>query len=204
MKRRKYEIKEERIISDSWGKLQAVRYEVSGRDGQMHEATEEVYDIGNAVAVLLYDKARGTVLLNRQFRLVTVYNGLPDGMLTEVCAGKIEGGLSPEETVRKEIREETGYAVGEVTPVMRLYMSPGALTETLYFYVAAYTPAEKVEAGGGKADEGEAIELQEIPFSEAMEQVKRGEIVDAKTVILLQYAALQGIFGTQAGGQQTS
>lgn len=159
----------------------------------MTERDGEIYDVGNAASVLLYDAVRGTVHLNRQFRIATVFNGHADGMLTEACAGKIEDGLSPEETARKELREETGYVVGEVTPVMSLFMSPGSFTERLHLFTAPYTPADKKEEGGGKKEEGEAIELMEMPFSEAMELLKRGEIIDAKTVILLQHAALSGL-----------
>lgn len=193
MKTRKYRIKETKTIHEGWGKLQAVTYDAEGQDGAMSERCGELYDVGNATAVLLYDASRGTVLLNRQFRIATVFNGHPDGMLTEACAGKIEDGLSPEETVRKELREETGYVVGKVTPVMQLFMSPGSFTERLHLFVAPYTQADKKEEGGGKAEEGEAIELMETPFSEAMEMLRRGEIVDAKTVILLQHAALVGL-----------
>ena len=190
---RDYKITGEKVISDGWGRLQAITYKIRGRDGHMQEARAELYDTGNAVAVLLYNKAQGTVILNRQFRIATVYNGNPGGMLTEVCAGKIENGLSPDETVRKEIEEETGYSLKDVMPVMKLYMSPGAFTEMLHFYVAAYTPVDKKKEGGGLKEEGEQIEPEELPYGKAMEMVQRGEINDAKTVLLLQYAGLHGL-----------
>jgi nudix-type nucleoside diphosphatase (YffH/AdpP family) len=193
VKSRKYQIKKTETLHEGWGKLQAVTYDAEGQDGAMSEHSGELYDIGNAATVLLYDAARGTVLLNRQFRIATVFNGHPDGMLTEACAGKIEDGLSAEETALKELREETGYVVGEVTPVMRLFMSPGSFTEQLHFFTAPYTPADKKEAGGGKKEEGEAIDLMEMRFEDAMEMLRRGEIIDAKTVILLQHAALSGL-----------
>ena len=189
----RYHIKSEKTISDHWGKLREITYEVEDRNGRMRTAKAELYDIGNAVAVLLYNKAQGTVLLTRQFRIATVYNGNKSGMLMEVCAGKIEHGLSPEATVRKEIEEETGYQLSDVAPVMNLYMSPGAFTEMLHFYTASYTPADKTGAGGGREEEGENIALEEVTYTAAMEMVRNGTIVDAKTVILLQHAALTGL-----------
>ena len=190
---RDFKIKEEKVISENWGKLQAITYEIAGRDGTMQEEKAELYDTGDAVAVLLYNKAQGTVILNRQFRIATVYNGNPDGMLTEVCAGMIEHGLPPEETVRKEIKEETGYVLTDVVQVMKLYISPGAYTQMLHFYVAAYSPEDKKSGGGGRKDEGEMIETEEVPYSKAMEMLRSGEIMDAKTVLLLQYAGLNGL-----------
>ena len=188
-----YSIKDEKLISNAWGKLSNVTYEITDDDGSIDARTAEVYHRGNAVAVLLYNKSTGTVILTRQFRIATVFNGNISGMLTEVCAGMIDGAASPDETVRREIEEETGYRLTDVTPVMRLFMTPGALTEMLHFYVAAYSPAQKKSTGGGLAEEGEHIELLELPYSEAMAMVERGEIIDAKTVILLQYAGLHGL-----------
>jgi nudix-type nucleoside diphosphatase (YffH/AdpP family) len=149
-----------------------------------------MYDVGDGAAILLYNKEQRTVILNHQFRLVTVYNQNPDGMLIEVCAGKVEDGLSPEATVQKEAIEETGYRVSEVKEVMKLYMSPGSFTELLHFYVGKYDPDDRPGKGGGNEEEGEDIEVNEVPFGEAMEMVRNGAIKDAKTVILLQYANL--------------
>jgi len=193
VKTRKYRIKSERTLSNDWGKLQAITYEQEGQDGEPTERKAELYDVGNAATVLLYNREHGTVLLTSQFRIATVYNGHPDGMLTETVAGKIEDGLSAEETARKELREETGYVVGELTPVTTLFMSPGSFTEKLHFFTALYTAGDKKNEGGGKAEEGEAIELQEVRFEDALSMLRRGEIVDAKTVILLQHAALEGL-----------
>jgi nudix-type nucleoside diphosphatase (YffH/AdpP family) len=188
-----FRIKSEKVLSNEWGKLQAVTYELMDRDGTAKEHRAEVYQKGDAIAVLLYNKERGTVMLTRQFRLATVYNDNPHGMLIEACAGHIEDGATPEETVRKELEEETGFIIGEATPVMKLFMSPGILNQMLHFYVAAYTPEDKKSTGGGLADEGEIIDLLELPYAEAMAMIVRGEIMDAKTVILLQHAGLQGL-----------
>lgn len=189
-----YRIKAERVLSDEWGKLQAVTYELKDDDGTVSEHEAEVYQKSDAVVVLLYNRQQGTVMLTRQFRLATVYNNNPDGMLIEACAGHIENGLSPEATVRRELEEETGFRVQELRPVMRLFMTPGAFTQKLHFYVAAYTPEDRKGRGGGLAEEGEHIELLELRYQEAMEMISRGEIIDAKTVILLQYAGLEGLF----------
>jgi len=191
---REYRIKEEKVISDDdSGKLTNVTYEIRDRHGSMDTVEAEVYHRANAVVVLLYNKAQGTVILTRQFRIATVYKGNRNGILTEVCAGMIEGGASPEDTVRREIEEETGHRLHDVVPVMKLFMTPGVLTEMLHFYVAAYSPEDKKSDGGGLAEEGEHIELLELPYTEATSMMARGEIIDAKTVILLQYARLHGL-----------
>jgi GDP-mannose pyrophosphatase NudK len=139
---------------------------------------------------LLYDKKRRCVILNRQFRIATVYRDNTSGMTLETCAGKIEG-MSAYDTILKEIKEETGYVVAEAQFLFKLFMSPGPYAEQIGFYAAAYTPEQKLEHGGGLKEEGEQIEVLEVPFDEALDMITRGDIVDAKTVILLQYAALK-------------
>ncbi len=186
-----YRITGEQLLSDEWGKLRKISYETGGAGNTIsHKA--ELYDTGNAVAVLLYSKARRTVLLNRQFRIAIVCNGHPSGMLTEVCAGKIDD-LPADATVLKEIREETGFVLPAVQKVLSVYMSPGAFTERLDMYIAEYSPEQKQAKGGGLKEEGEDIEVLEVPFDDALKMIGNGEIIDAKTIILLQYAALNGI-----------
>ncbi len=186
-----YRVKKSRIVWDGWGTLSELEWETQSKGSAEWKAHKgELYDTGNAAAVLLYNRARRTVLLIRQFRIATVYNGHPSGMLTEVCAGKIEGKLTAEQTIIKEIKEETGYDVKEVERVLSLYMSPGAFTEKLELFVAEYGPQDKQNAGGGLKEEGEDIAVREVPFDEALAMIARGEIIDAKTVILLQHAAL--------------
>ncbi len=190
-----YRIKEEKTIHEGHGKLVLVTYEIGDGAGAMQEQRAELYQRGNAVAVLLYNKETGTVLLTRQFRLATVYKGNQDGLLIEACAGMVEGDDSPEETARREVMEELGYAVRELQSVATLFMSPGVITEKLHLFIAPYKPEDKQGRGGGLEEEGEHIELLELPYAEAMEMVTRGEIIDAKTVILLQHAGLSGLFG---------
>lgn len=189
-----YRIRESRIAWHGWGTLSEVAYETQSEEGGLWTAHKgELYDTGNAVAVLLYNKERRTVLLIRQFRIATVYNGHASGMMTEVCAGKIEGNLSAEATVEKEIKEETGYEITKAQRVLSLYMSPGAFTERLELFVAEYSDAQKQSSGGGLREEGEDIAVRELPFDEALAMISRGEIMDAKTVILLQWAAMNGL-----------
>ena len=178
-------------LSDAWYTLYRYTYEYLRSDGRWDRQQRETYDRGNGAAVLLYDPQRKRVLLTRQFRMPTYINGNPDGLLTEVCAGLLEGD-DPETCIRREILEETGYEVPSVEKVAEVYTSPGAVTEMLYLYQAAYDPGMKKEAGGGVADESEDIELQEWSYTEVQEALKQGSIRDAKTLILLQHAALSG------------
>jgi nudix-type nucleoside diphosphatase (YffH/AdpP family) len=189
---RPFRIKHEGVISEGWGTLRSITYEAADKQGKLQEKKAELYDKGNAVSVLLYNQEKGTVILTRQFRLATVYKGNSTGMLVEAIAGMLDG-LSPEDAARKEIEEETGYIIENVEPVMQLYMSPGVFTEILHFFIASYTPEDKRRPGGGLEEEGELIERLEIPFEEALEMINRGEIIDAKTVILLQHVRIWGI-----------
>ena len=178
-------------LSDAWYTLYRYTYEYLRSDGRWDRQQREAYDRGNGAAVLLYDPQRKTVLLTRQFRMPTYVNGNPDGMLTEVCAGLLEGD-DPESCIRREILEETGYEVPAVDKVAEVYTSPGAVTEMLYLYQGAYNPGMKKEAGGGVAEESEDIELLEWPYDKVRQALKEGHIKDAKTMILLQHAILYG------------
>ncbi len=175
------------ILSDNWYVLKKFTVEHTKRNGQVDTYNRESYDRGNGAAILLYDPQARTVLLTRQFRLPTYVNGNPTGMLVEVCAGLLDKD-SPAECIRREVEEETGYAVKEVTKIMELYMSPGSVTELLYFFVGEYTKDSKISQGGGVDDE--EIEVIEMPFATALAMIASGEIKDAKTIILLQHAAL--------------
>ena len=155
--------------------------------GRVLSHSREVYDRGNGAGVLLYNKEKGRVLLVKQFRMPTYLNGNEDGMLIEVCAGLLDE-ADPDACIIREIKEETGYEVGEVQRVYESYMSPGVVTELLYLYVAAYDERMKKGEGGGVADEQEDIELLELSMDEAMQMVRTGGIRDAKTIMLLQYA----------------
>lgn len=180
------------ILSDNWYILKKVTYEVTEKDGNTTVQSREAYDRGNGATILLYNKAQSSVILTRQFRLPTYINGNPDGMLIECCAGLLDKD-NPEDCIRKETEEETGYKITDVKKVFEAYMSPGSVTEILYFFVAEYAKEMKVSDGGGLAHENENIEVLELPFSEALQMVKTGEIKDGKTIMLLQYAQLASL-----------
>ena len=181
------------ILSDNWYKLKKVTYEYLKKDGTLQIQTREAYDRGNGATILLYNKEQKTVILTRQFRLPTFINGNNTGMLIEACAGLLDRD-NPEDCIRKETQEETGYKVTDVRKIFEAYMSPGSVTEILYFFIAEYHKSMKITEGGGIADEQEHIEVLELDFSTAFSMIATGEIKDAKTIMLLQYAHLNQLF----------
>ncbi len=180
------------LLSDNWYTLNKITFDYQKEDGSWETQAREAYDRGNGAAILLYNKAKKTVVLTRQFRMPTYVNGNEDGMMIEVCAGLLDGD-HPEDCIKKEVEEETGYLVDNVQKVFESYMSPGSVTEILHFFVAEYEDAMKVGEGGGAEDETENIEVLELSFDIALEMMKTGEIKDAKTIMLLQYAELHGL-----------
>lgn len=184
-------IKQE-LLSNNWYSLNKVTFEYQREDGQWETQVREAYDRGNGAVILLYNKEQGTIVLTRQFRMPTYLNGNDDGMMIEACAGILEKG-NAEQTIRMEVEEETGYKIKEVQKVFESYMSPGSVTEILYFFVGEYESHMKVSEGGGADDETENIEVLEMTFSEALRMTKTGEIKDAKTIMLLQYAQINNL-----------
>jgi nudix-type nucleoside diphosphatase (YffH/AdpP family) len=180
------------ILSDNWYTLKKITYEFIKRDGTLEKQTREAYDRGNGATILLYNKEQKTVILTRQFRLPSYINGNSTGMLIEACAGLLDKD-NPEDCIRRETEEETGYKVTEIRKLYEAYMSPGSVTEILYFFIAEYSKSMKVNEGGGIEHEQENIEVLEIPFGKAIEMMNSGEIKDAKTIMLLQYVKLHGI-----------
>lgn len=179
------------VLSDKWYKLEKVSFEQIGQDGQPETQEREVYHNGPGAAVLPIDRARGTVLLVRQLRIPALVNGdVP--MLIEACAGMVDEGDDPAETVRKEAEQELGYRLRSIRGLFTLYTSPGASAEKLHLFAADYDPGDKIGAGGGEADEGERIDVLELPLARAWDMVASGKIIDAKTVLLLQHARLNG------------
>jgi nudix-type nucleoside diphosphatase (YffH/AdpP family) len=179
---------EERTLSDNWYVLKTTTFDFLRADGTWQRQHRETYDRGNGAVLLLYDRARETVVLTRQFRFPAYVNG-HDGMLIEAPAGLLDQ-ATPEVRIRAEAEEETGYRVGAVRKIFEAFMSPGSVTEKLYFFVAEYDAAAKSGHGGGIASEGEDIEVLELPFAAAVHMIESGEITDGKTIMLLQYAAL--------------
>jgi GDP-mannose pyrophosphatase NudK len=180
------------ILCNNWYTLKKVTYQYSKNDGSVHEQVREVYDRGNGSTILLYNKEQQTVILTKQFRMPSFLNGNDSGMLIEACAGLLDKD-SPEECVRRETEEETGYQVKNVQKIFEAYMSPGSVTEILYFFIAEYNRSMKVSAGGGLENEQENIEVLEMNIQQAMDMIGTGEIKDAKTIMLLQYVKLNNI-----------
>jgi len=177
------------ILSDNWYTLKKVDFEYLNNQNTWEKQSREAYDRGNGAVVLLYNLERQTVILTRQFRMPTYLNKNKDGMMIEACAGLLDEN-DPKTAIIKEIEEETGYRIKTVEKVFESYMSPGSVTEILHFFIAAYTEDQKVSEGGGAADETENIEVLEYSFTEALALIKSGEIKDAKTIMLLQYAQI--------------
>lgn len=180
------------ILSDSWYVLSKITYDYTTKDGSVQTQSRESYDRGNGAVILLYNKEYRTVILTRQFRMPTYLNGNESGMMVEACAGLLEKD-DPEVTIRRETEEETGYKINNVRKVFEAYMSPGSVTEILYFFIAAYSKDMKVNEGGGLDEEHEHIEVLELPVDQAIDMIQTGEIKDAKTIMLLQYIKLHHI-----------
>jgi nudix-type nucleoside diphosphatase (YffH/AdpP family) len=185
-------IKKKEILSDNWYTLNKVTFDYKNANGTWETQEREAYDRGNGATILLYNKSTQTVVLTKQFRLPTYLNGNETGMLIEACAGLLDKD-NPEDCIRKESEEETGYRIKDVKKIFEAYMSPGSVTEILYFFVAEYDKSMKVSEGGGVAEEQENIQVLEIPFEKACNMMKTGEVKDAKTIMLLQYALLNGL-----------
>ena len=184
-------LRELEVLSDSWYTLRRATFDIQGRDGEWTTQQREAYDRGNGVTILLRDATRDTVLLTRQFRLPAYLNGHPDGMLLEAPAGLLDGDdTDAEMAIRREAEEETGYRVDSVTRLGEYFMSPGSVTERVAFFTGTYRAGERVSQGGGVASEGEDIEIIEVALDEAIALVERGEIVDAKAVLLLRLAQI--------------
>lgn len=179
------------VLSNNWYTLRKVTFEIQKKDGIWETQSREAYDRGNGAAILLYNLQQKTVILTRQFRMPTYVNGNADGMMIEACAGLLDED-NPEDCIRRETEEETGYKVRDVRKVFEAYMSPGSVTEILYFFVAEYSKDMQISAGGGLDHEQENIEVLELPFAQALAMIVSGEIKDAKTIMLLQYVQIQG------------
>ncbi|MEU9075611.1 NUDIX domain-containing protein [Kitasatospora sp. NPDC004745] len=190
-------VRDVELTSRGWHVLRRTTFDYRRRDGRWVTQQRETYDRGNGAVVLPHDVERGRVLLTRQFRYPAYVNDHPDGMLVEAAAGLLDGD-DPLAAIRREAAEELGVTLGPLTHVLDAYMSPGSVTERLHFYAAPYTPADRTGDGGGLEADGEDIEVLELPFTEALAMVRDGRITDGKTVLLLQWAALDGPFAATA------
>jgi len=186
------EITETKLLSDNWYVLNKVTFNYKKESEKTESHIREVYDRGNGAGILLYNTAKKTVILTRQFRLPTYLNGNKTGMMIEVCAGLLDKD-NAEQAIIRETEEETGYRLKKVQKVIETYMSPGSVTEILYLFVGEYDESMKVSAGGGLDAEQENIEVLEYTFDEAYAMIESGEITDAKTILLLQHAKIKGL-----------
>lgn len=177
------------VLSDSWYTLRRVDFDYRDAHGRWSATQREAYDRGNGATILLVDWSRERVVLTRQFRMPAYLNGHDDGMLIEAAAGLLDADDAVT-AIKREVEEETGYRVNKVVQLFELFMSPGSVTERVAFFVAEYTPADRLSAGGGVAEEGEHIEVIELDLDEALRLVGSGGINDGKTVLLLQWAQL--------------
>ena len=180
------------VLSDNWYTLNKLTFDYQKADGTWEQQQREAYDRGNGAVILLYHKTEKTIVLTKQFRMPTYINGNKDGMMIELPAGLLDND-DPEAAIKRETEEETGYRITKVQKVFEAYMSPGSVTEILHFFIAAYEKEMKVSEGGGHTEEHENIEVLEIPFSKSLDMIKEGKIKDAKSIMLLQYAQINGI-----------
>lgn len=182
----------EEVLSDNWYTLRKYTFDYQQANGNWERQSREAYDRGNGATILLYNVEKQTVILTRQFRLPTYVNGNPSGMMIEACAGLLDKD-NAEDCIKRETEEETGYKLKSVQKIFEAYMSPGSVTEILYFFVAEYSEEMKTGDGGGCEAEQENIEVMEIPFKDALNMISSGEIKDAKTIMLIQHALINGL-----------
>jgi nudix-type nucleoside diphosphatase (YffH/AdpP family) len=182
-------ILETKVLSDNWYTLKKITFNYLKKDGTWQTQMRESYDRGNGAVILLYNTKKKTVILTRQFRLPSYINGNDDGMMIECCAGLLDND-NPSDCIRKEAMEETGYQIQNVKKLFEAYMSPGAVTEILHYFVAEFDDSMKLNEGGGLDQEQEDIEVLELDFEFAYNMIASGEIKDAKTILLLQYAKI--------------
>ena len=189
MKPTNVQIQSTEVLSDDWYILKKTTFRYMRSSGAWQTVTRETYDRGNGATVLLFNLQHRTVVLTRQFRYPTYVNGNASGILIETAAGLLDN-QQPAQRIRQEVEEETGFQVSQVTPVFEAFMSPGSVTERLHFFIAEYSESDRMSSGGGVPEEGEDIEVMEIAFSDAIQMITDGSICDGKTILLLQYAAL--------------
>ena len=180
------------ILSDNWYTLKKLTYDYLTEKGEWQQQEREAYDRGNGATILLYNKQQKTVILTKQFRAPTYINGNETGMLIEACAGLLDQD-NPEDCIKKEVIEETGYEVSNITKIFESYMSPGSVTEIVHFFIAEYSQDMKISKGGGLEHEQEEIQVLELPINTALQMIKSGEIKDGKTIMLLQHLRLDNI-----------
>lgn len=192
MRNPEIKIQKTELLSDNWYILNKVTFDYQKKDNSWITQKREVYDRGNGAGILLYNSKEKKVILTRQFRLPTYLNENKSGMMIEICAGLLDAD-NPEQCIIRETEEETGYRLTMVHKVMETYMSPGAVTEILHLFIGEYDESMKVSDGGGVAHEEENIDVLEMNYNEAYAMIESGQIKDAKTIMLLQYAKINNL-----------
>lgn len=187
----KVRIIENQTLANDWYLLKKYTFDLQRRNGQWQRQSREVYDRGNGATLLLYNRDARTVILTRQFRFPTYING-HNGYLIETAAGLLDN-MAAEQRIKAEAEEETGYQISHVEKVFEAFMSPGSVTEKLHFFIAEYSPENRVSAGGGIEAEGEDIEVLEMPIADALAAIDNGVIIDGKTIMLLYHMVVKGI-----------
>ncbi len=177
-------------LSNAWAKLDRIDYDFKFKNNEWKRLSRETYNRGNGAAILLYNKEKGTVVLTKQFRMPIYENDKNDSMSIEACAGAIDENDTPLQTIIRETEEEVGYSISDAKHVLTAYTSPGALTEKMYLFVAEYNDTMKINDGGGLDSEDEEIEILEMPFHTVIQMVQDEKIIDAKTIMLIQYAQI--------------
>ena len=193
MSNHKVKIKSVKTLSNEWYKLDKINFDYQTKNGKWQNQNRESYDRGDGAAILLYNASKKTVILTKQFRMPSYLNGNNDGMMIEVCAGLLDKN-DPLTCIKNEAEEETGYKITNPKKIFEIFSTPGAVTEKIHYFIAEYNDAMKISEGGGLASETEEIEVLEINFNTAYNMIASGEIKDAKTIILLQYLKIQGLF----------
>lgn len=173
---------------DGFFKVDEIDVSHRARDGTMRREQRLVFERGDAIAVLLYDARTDEVILVDQFRapvLVARRRDDPrttDGWIVEALAGMIDAAETAEQAAVREVLEESGYGIRNLTPIGTFFSSPGGTSERTFLYFAEVGAADRVGEGGGIPGE-EDIALVRLSAADLFQQLDRHQIHDAKLAI---------------------
>ncbi|WP_299050781.1 NUDIX domain-containing protein [uncultured Polaribacter sp.] len=189
----KIKILSSKIVSNFWGTLEHVNFNFTFKNGKTENLTHEVYGKNDGVAILLYNLETKKVILSKQFRMPVFVAGVSNGFSIEVVGGALDEGESPEDCVIRETEEEVGYKIDKITKISTVFLSPGLVKERVHLFIGAYKDINKTKNGGGLESENEEIEVLEFSFAEAFKMIATQKIIDARTILLLQYFKLKNL-----------